>query len=643
MFDSIAFNFYLPVIFLFLARELIRLINVSHYSEPPGKKKLSWILSITSLFLMLFALSQLQPRLISASALLPGTPSPIERINVPFSENFVGRAFITVGWKMPLFAGSTVRIIPDEHLDALYVNGRSVDLSKIDQTQLGDFNNGVELDLQGYITPGDNILQIAVSNQNGRGGVSIDYLPLGWHGIVPWFLLVLGGWLFFVALMPIFGLDRDLSWIVGIGIAMVVLYWFKTPFALRQFDVFAGGGHLDYIRYILDNHTLPPPDGGWEYHQPPLYYLLAANFYALGEQIGWLGWVNALRWFSFLLWIVFITAGLAVLQKYLKRNVWILRISALGFCCWPAGIIHSIRIGNDVCFYACYAVGLWAVCQWWTSYRLRWFAISSIFCLFAITSKASGLGLLGTLLALLFVRVWRAYKSSNQRRLSDLWRCTFWLVLTQLIAFFIGFYSKVTAYLSGRTSDLLMGNAAQSLNSGLAVANDWSHMLGLDWVTFLQQPWLDAWNDVSGRQYFWNYLLRSSITSEFNFSNAFRPISLVASALLLLLVLVVLVRGLMKTVRMKEILRSRSLLSLRSTWQLLPVFLGGGSLLILVWMYRFRLPYSCHAEFRLIYPSIICFIVLACSRVARYSWLRYIGTGLVGMLGVCGILLVLFL
>jgi tetratricopeptide (TPR) repeat protein len=35
--------------------------------------------------------------------------------------------------------------------------------------------------------------------------------------------------------------------------------------------------HLQYIQYILDNRTLPLADQGWEMHQPPLFYLLAAS------------------------------------------------------------------------------------------------------------------------------------------------------------------------------------------------------------------------------------------------------------------------------------------------------------------------------------------------------------------------------
>ncbi|HVP14082.1 MAG TPA: tetratricopeptide repeat protein [Terriglobales bacterium] len=34
--------------------------------------------------------------------------------------------------------------------------------------------------------------------------------------------------------------------------------------------------HLDYIRYILENHALPLASRGWEMYQPPLYYALAA-------------------------------------------------------------------------------------------------------------------------------------------------------------------------------------------------------------------------------------------------------------------------------------------------------------------------------------------------------------------------------
>ena len=39
---------------------------------------------------------------------------------------------------------------------------------------------------------------------------------------------------------------------------------------------FDAEGHQAYIRYVLEHHSLPTADQGWQMHQPPLYYVIAA-------------------------------------------------------------------------------------------------------------------------------------------------------------------------------------------------------------------------------------------------------------------------------------------------------------------------------------------------------------------------------
>jgi tetratricopeptide (TPR) repeat protein len=40
---------------------------------------------------------------------------------------------------------------------------------------------------------------------------------------------------------------------------------------------FDAAGHMEYVNYIQTHRSLPSPEQGWEMHQPPLYYLLAAG------------------------------------------------------------------------------------------------------------------------------------------------------------------------------------------------------------------------------------------------------------------------------------------------------------------------------------------------------------------------------
>jgi Flp pilus assembly protein TadD len=79
---------------------------------------------------------------------------------------------------------------------------------------------------------------------------------------------------------------------LGVGLLAASVLWvllfanntFRAPLYPCGFDASA---HVQYVQYILDHGALPLADEGWEMHQPPLYYLLAAGLL-------WLGGLSAL-------------------------------------------------------------------------------------------------------------------------------------------------------------------------------------------------------------------------------------------------------------------------------------------------------------------------------------------------------------
>ncbi len=76
------------------------------------------------------------------------------------------------------------------------------------------------------------------------------------------------------------GGTRALTALPWLTLAGLTILWLG-PLAIRasQLPVDAGfdaPGHLDYIRFILDTHTLPLATDGWSMYHPPLFHLLAA-------------------------------------------------------------------------------------------------------------------------------------------------------------------------------------------------------------------------------------------------------------------------------------------------------------------------------------------------------------------------------
>jgi tetratricopeptide (TPR) repeat protein len=64
-----------------------------------------------------------------------------------------------------------------------------------------------------------------------------------------------------------------LLWILLLGHNLL-----SVPLFVQGFDA---PGHLNYIKYVQEQKALPLADEGWEMHQPPLYYVLAAGLLAV--------------------------------------------------------------------------------------------------------------------------------------------------------------------------------------------------------------------------------------------------------------------------------------------------------------------------------------------------------------------------
>jgi len=108
--------------------------------------------------------------------------------------------------------------------------------------------------------------------------------------------------------------------------------------------------HWEYARHIATQHALPifmgapPPQPGYEFHQPPLYYLLCAPFWMLlNDQLA-----------SYSSRIVSALFGLATLVLIGKaaRHLWPQRddfmVLATGFAAlWPLHLSVSAASGND--------------------------------------------------------------------------------------------------------------------------------------------------------------------------------------------------------------------------------------------------------------------------------------------------------
>lgn len=474
-------------------------------------------------------------------------------------------------------------IIPDDHLAALRVNGQDVPLKDLPQAGLSDYQMGVDIDLSRWLHSGDNQLELTVDNYGGDGGLELRPL-LGWR----WLLVMapLLGWALLLA--RAFRLRGDQAAVLGLALIPLCVYLSDTPWNHHAHDVGGDSGHLGYIIYVAQHLALPPPGGGWTFYHPPLYYIVGAAVWRWSQWLGLPG-PETLQLLALLLWLVFLAAAAGTLRLALPRSSGSLLTATVALVLWPGGYIHGLVIGNDVPLYAAAGTATWFMLRWWRRGR-RGDLLAMALCIgLALLVKSNAVVLAAAALALLGLRL-------LHRRSTRLWLDAALAGAFIAAGAALSFGVRYHQYLHHEVSNWLIANAPQ-LGSNLRVPVSLRAFLPLDVPTFLTAPWLDAYQDSSGRANFWNYLLRSSLSGEFQFDGTvLRWVSFLWGALLLwLLWLLLLPRNSLQWSR-------------RGLWREAPLLLLGllwvSSLVVL----RIKTPYSCSNDFRYVLPLLVPFL-----------------------------------
>jgi len=497
-----------------------------------------------------------------------------------------------------IFAPRRWTIIPDDRLVSITVDGRPVPLDDVRPGGLTDWDKGFEMDLSPWLHSGDNEVEFTVDNSGGRGGLRLRPL-LGWR-VVPLTAAFLP-WLF--GLGVVFRLRRPVVGVLCAALLVLTIYWAATPWIVRSYDVaYRGdGGHFDYVVYVAEHWTLPPSDRGWEFYQPPLYYVGGALALRWARRLG-LSELDTLQAYSLSLWLVFLTASAATFQRALGRSKWRTLLATAGLAFWPSSIIHSVRVGNDAALYATAAISTWFMYRWWRSGRRLHLVGMALAVAAALLSKSSAAALVVAAGALLVLRLLRKRHWRHLRRWGD--SALAGAIVTIGAVLSVG--RNVWLRLHGRVSSWLVGTVG-ALDANLRVPNTWRYYVPLDVPVFLSSPWVDSRADATGRTNFWNYLLRSAFTGEFKFEGELRADTSIfwGAALLCLLLLLAL--------RLHPLRVRKTVLWREAPWIMLAVA-WVASLLVSRAVY----PYSCQGDFRFIVPVLVPFI-LACVRRGRLA------------------------
>lgn len=492
------------------------------------------------------------------------------------------------------------QIIPDDQFKSIRIDGKPVSLDEIPREALTDYGKGFQLDLTEYLTPGSHTIKMRFNNRGGDGGLNFTPVPGPWR-----FLSVYFGLLTIVLVLgSLFSLKANQKWVLALALIPITFYWSVTPWDVRTHDV-SGGGHYDYIEYVATKKALPKPHEGWVFYHPPTYYVAGAVVWSFAKTTG-LPVHQSLQFLSVFFWLVFLVSSLATLKIFLKNRPGARFIASFAIALWPVGILHSPAIGNDSALYASLGMGTWFLCRWWYSGRRRDLLWTALFASLAVLIKSNGIVLIAAGGILLLIRFLLVQPRRKVRALID--GIVFALITATGLLASLGV--RIYYFLKGDSANWMISNVG-NLHSGLRVPADIKAFIPLDIPTFLTQPYLSAWSDETGRGNFWIYLLRSSLTGEFSFTEPWlTKIAYFLGAVLMLLFLS-LICGLPRLYRT----------GLRALYRHLPLLLLGLLWLLSLVVLRIQVPFSSSNDFRYILPILLPVVLFWTAQGVWPRWL----------------------
>lgn len=548
-------------------------------------------LAFSSLLSLSLALWLVFPRQTATQQLAHGYSGPVV-MPWSFGEISSGNR-LSVHLPLRWFSPRRWTIIPDDRLTALSVNGQAVPLDGVRPGGLSDWRRGFDIDLSPWLHSGDNQLDFTVDNYWASGGIVLRPLP-GWRtpllaaSLLPWML----------ALARLFRLRRSQTLILGAALLLLACYWDDTHWTVRNYDVlrYDGSGHLGYVGYVAHHLALPPLNEGWEYFQPPLYYIVAAAMWRWAECLG-LPPAEALQGLALAFWLMFLAASAATLRIGLRRSPAALGLATAALALWPSGIIHGLRLGNDPPFYAAAAVATWFMLRWWRGRRRRHLYGMALAIAAALLCKTSACAVLAAAALLIGLRLprrarWRSVRAWGEAAAAG-------AIMLAGVGLSLG--RNLWYWRHGQVASWLIGNIG-TLDDSLRVPQGLRYFIPLDIPVFLTSPWIDSRDDATGRTNFWNFLLRSSLTGEFQFDGHVQRVIAWGWGGLLLCLLFLL------TARLLGLRWAPAVAWREMPWIMLSLLWLASALSV-----RIEYPFSCEADFRFILPILVPFLI-ACVR-----------------------------
>lgn len=454
-------------------------------------------------------------------------------------------------------------VVPDDCIKKIVINNKEIPLNGVEG--LCSYPKGAIIDFTRYLNIGNNKIEFLLHNNGGQGGLRLNKNENKSCLIYIVFIALLFICLFLSLRKLKFGFRA--CFVIFLGIAIRIIYYGNDAI-LYEFD-YDFNQHLTYINIIEQEKRLLAANECFVCYHSPLNYIILAPFsydFNLLKQVPML--------FSFLT-IIF---GVALIHRALGKNM-LAFLASLICVLWPGFVLTSTRIGNDVPFYFASVFCMYFTYSWMHSKKNSHLILATFGAALSLAFKSTGFIILGVWVITYICGVFKNFKIGSLKAII----ISVILIILSLIA---SNYRAIENFIeNGRIS--IVGNAG-GLPDGLKVKNEFGNYIYFDLKDYIMEPYASPWTDKGGRQYFWNYALKTSLFGEFKLWNS--PFGRTIASILSILALFIFILALWGIihVRFNEI-----------PLLLFAVFLFAGLIYL-----RANYPYSCSNDFRYIFPVI---------------------------------------
>jgi len=289
-----------------------------------------------------------------------------------------------------------------------------------------------------------------------------------------------------------------------------------------------------------------------------------------------------------------VVLGVALILN-LFGNCWAGYLAALVSALWPGFVLTAPRINNDIVFYFGALFCMLFAQRYWRLYKKSDVLLASIGAAIALTAKSSGFVILGVWVIIYVIATLHSLKMDSLRVL--------------IISAFIIILSIGLSYYRS-----IINGDVNTMSDAAHIENTMGNYLYLDLKDYFLEPYVSAKIDAGGRQYFWNYAIKTSLFGEFRLwdSNIGR-IFATALATLALFIFLLALWGMIH-------------LKFKDLPPLLFVIFLFAALIYL----RVRYPYPCSNDFRHIFPALFPLVYFAVRGIqilqnSRLRKLSYVG------------------